>query len=343
MKQQTCLVRPLALTLALCVSMLAQASESRQVTVDNFSRAESARFFGLTVQRGGFGHFVHNPDLVPVTSQVVVRPNRDTLYSSAVFDLDAGPVSITLPDAGKRYLSLTAISEDQYTPGLSYGAGTYRFDRQTIGTRYVLIGVRVLVDPNAPDDLAAGRALQQRIVVSQPGGPGKFETVAWDSVSQQRIRAALLQLGADVVDSRGMYGLRAQVDPVRHLIGSAAAWGGNPERDTLYLNVTPQANDGNTRYRLKVGRVPIDAFWSISVYNAAGYFQPNPLNAYTLNSLTARRDADGSVAVSFGGCDDASVNCLPITPGWNYMVRLYQPRSEVLDGSWQFPAATPVK
>jgi hypothetical protein len=35
------------------------------------------------------------------------------------------------------------------------------------------------------------------------------------------------------------------------------------------------------------------------------------------------------------------VNCIPITPGWSYAVRLYQPRAEILDGSWTFPAVEP--
>jgi hypothetical protein len=34
---------------------------------------------------------------------------------------------------------------------------------------------------------------------------------------------------------------------------------------------------------------------------------------------------------------------LPITPGWNYIVRLYRPRKEVLDGSWTFPEGQPVR
>ena len=35
-------------------------------------------------------------------------------------------------------------------------------------------------------------------------------------------------------------------------------------------------------------------------------------------------------------------NCLPVVAGWNYLVRLYRPRSEILDGSWTFPVAQPV-
>ena len=60
----------------------------------------------------------------------------------------------------------------------------------------------------------------------------------------------------------------------------ASAWGGNPEKDALYLNVVPAHNDGKTVYRLNVKDVPVDGFWSISVYNAKGYFEPNPQNAY---------------------------------------------------------------
>ena len=139
-----------------------------------------------------------------------------------------------------------------------------------------------------------------------------------------------------------MFGGRDEVDPVRHLVGTAMAWGGNPERDAVYLNITPPQNDGKTVHRLTVEDVPVDAFWSISVYNAQGYFEKNSTNAYTLNNLTAEKNQDGSVTVQFGGCDGKSPNCLPITSGWNYIVRLYRPRAEILNGTWEFPEAQPV-
>jgi hypothetical protein len=44
-------------------------------------------------------------------------------------------------------------------------------------------------------------------------------------------------------------------------------------------------------------------------------------------------------AVQFGRCDGKIPNCLPTTKGWNYMVRLYQPREDILDGRWKFPEA----
>ncbi|MCW8277280.1 DUF1254 domain-containing protein [Pseudomonas sp. PCH199] len=330
----------LILIAPLCLATAAQKMPTL-VTADNFVRAESDKFFTRVVARGGFGKFVHNRELVPVDSQVVIRPNRDTLYSSAVFDLDAGPVTVTLPDAGQRYFSLIAISEDQYAQPLMYKPGQYHFTRESIGTRYVLLGVRTLVDPASADDMQRAQALQDQIKVDQTNGPGRFDTPQWDQASLDAIRSSLLSLAATVPDSRGMFGKPADVDPVRHFIGSASAWGGNPAQDAYYLNVTPTRNDGSTRYGLTVKDVPVDGFWSISVYNAAGYFERNPQNIYTLNNLTAKRESDGSIAIQFGGCDEGVANCLPVAAGWNYMVRLYKPHANVLDGSWHFPEATP--
>jgi hypothetical protein len=73
-----------------------------------------------------------------------------------------------------------------------------------------------------------------------------------------------------------------------------------------------------------------------------GFYQKNQFDAYTLNRITAIKSGDGSVTVHFGECDGKIENCLPIMPGWNYMVRLHRPRKEILDGRWQFPEAKPV-
>jgi|SRR5580658_4000938 hypothetical protein len=68
------------------------------VTVDNFARAESDLYFGAIVKKDGFGkfEFTRTPSLIE--AQTIVRMNRDTLYGAAVFDLDGGPVTVTLPE-----------------------------------------------------------------------------------------------------------------------------------------------------------------------------------------------------------------------------------------------------
>jgi hypothetical protein len=320
----------------------AKAADAVPVSADNFPRAESDLYFSSIVKDGGLGKFVHRREPAAIDNQTVVRLNRDTLYSAAVFDLDAGPATITLPNAGQRFMSMQVIDEDQYTPAVYYGAGSHKLAKDKIGTRYVVVAIRTLVDPADTKDVSAVHALQDAIKVEQPGGPGQFEVPHWDLASQKKVRDALIALADTLPDTKLMFGPKASVDPVRRLIGSASAWGGNPETDALYLNVVPPKNDGKTLYALDVKDVPVDGFWSISLYDAKGYYEKNPYDAYSLNSITAQKSAAGTVTVRFGGCDGTIANCLPIMPGWNYMVRLYRPRPEVLNGNWKFPEARPV-
>ena len=102
------------------------------------------------------------------------------------------------------------------------------------------------------------------------------------------------------------------------------------------------SNDGETHHTLTVKDVPVNAFWSVTVYNADGYLEKNVLGRNSLNNVTAKQNTDGSFTLNFGG-DPKTINYLPITPGWNYVVRLYEPRPEVLDGTWTFPEPKPIK
>ncbi len=288
------------------------------------------------------GKFRHGRELAPIVNGGIVRPNRDTLYSFAVFDFDAGPVTVTLPDAGKRFMVMQVVNEDQYTPVVFYGAGRHTLTKEGIGTRYGIVVVRMLVDPANPQNVQQVHALQDALTVSQQS-PGTFEIPNWDEASLRKVHTALLQLGETISDTRRMFGAKEdQVDPVRHLVGTALVWGGLPEKDGLYLPVTPDRNDGTTVHKLTVKDVPVDGFWSITVYNADGYLEPNQYNAYSVNNITAKKGTDGSVAVQFGGCDGETPNCLPIMKDWNYTVRLFRPRPEILDGAWKFPEAQPV-
>jgi hypothetical protein len=93
-------------------------------------------------------------------------------------------------------------------------------------------------------------------------------------------------------------------------------------------------------YRLNVGDVPVDGFWSVSVYNLQGYLEPNKYNVDTLNNLTAEKNANGSTTIQFGGSTVRFRTAC--TRGWNYIIRLYRPRAEILNGRWKFPEAQPI-
>lgn len=312
--------------------------KSLPVNVDNFKRAESDLYFAKFVNAGSFGKFIHNRDITPVDKQDVIRMNRDTLYSTAVADLKYGPVTLEIPDSDGRFLAVQVINEDHYTPMVIYESGTHRIGEEDIGTRYVLFLARTFVDPNSKADLKAVHELQDKLKIHQPA-ESKFEIPDWDVTSAEKIRSALNALAAanGGIDSSRMFGAEDKVDPVQHLIGTAAGWGGNPPEDAYYEGGEPAENNGEAIYTLTVKDVPVQGFWSISVYNKDGFFEKNKFDRYTINGVTAEKNSDGSVTVQFGGCENDGGNCLPISSGWNYLVRMYRPDPEILDGKWTFP------
>jgi hypothetical protein len=169
-----------------------------------------------------------------------------------------------------------------------------------------------------------------------------FITPDYDEEALDGIISAILGLGPFTPNAFHTFGRKENVEALRLFIGTAGGWGGLPETEAFYGNVDPGVPVGE--YRIDVpADVPVQAFWSISLYNAAGFFEENAQDAYSANSVTGTYNDDGSMTVHLGGCDDDRVNCLPIMDGWNYIVRMYRPDAEVLDGSWTFPKAEAIK
>ena len=114
-----------------------------------------------------------------------------------------------------------------YGPGAVYAPVARTLTRKQIGSRYILVGVRTLVDPNIPGDIETVHALQDGGKIEQPGGPGKFKIPKCDPVSQKKVRDALIVLATTLADTSHAFGLENEVDPVQRLISAAATWGGN--------------------------------------------------------------------------------------------------------------------
>ncbi|MFZ5571002.1 MAG: DUF1214 domain-containing protein [Thermodesulfobacteriota bacterium] len=310
------------------------------VTVDNFVRAETDMTFNRYVKQGAFGKFLHIRQPTPIDKQDVIRMNRDTLYSAGVFDL-SDPVTISKLDSAGRFQSMMVISQDHSMLPVEHGAGEFTLTKEKVGTRFAIVIFRTFVNANDPQDIKAANAMQDTISVRQKN-TGAFEIPDWDEASLKKVRNAINVLAATRTSARGMFGDKAKLDPISHLLGTAFGWGGNPEQAAMYDNGVPEQNDGKTPYRVTVKDVPVDGFWSITVYNKAGFMEKNDQDRYSYNSVTAEKNADGSITINFGGGPGA-INNLPITPGWNYTVRMYEPKQEIINGSWSFPKAQPAK
>lgn len=328
------------LVVVLSIGAMVTATAGEVVTVETFVRAESDRYFQGYVDKGGFGDFIHRRNTPAIDDQSVIRMNRDTLYSVGVFDLEQ-PLVVHKPETDGRFQSMQIISQDHHSKLVVYDAGDYTVTREMVGTRYAVVLFRTLVDADSPADIETVNAIQDRISASQES-KGQFVIPDWDTASLDRLRDAINVLGSSVSENDGVFGDVGKVDPILHLIGTAYGWGGNPRRDAMYLNVTPDSDSNHQSYEMKIGDVPVDGFWSISLYNRDGYFEVNEFSAYSLNNLTATRDEEGCVTIRFGG-DPSAANYFPIFDGWNYVIRLYQPHEEAISGSWTFPTAQPVQ
>jgi len=288
----------------------------------------------LQEDAGGINTWSHNREPASVDHQTVIRMNRDTLYSFAVVDLTTG-ATVTIPEHGGRYVSVMVVNQDHYINEVYHTAGEHQLSTDQFETPYVMIAARILVDPTDPGDVAEVISLQDQLKLAA-GSSRPFEIPDYDSASLNETRQALLQLARRLTGFTRMFGKRDEVDPVRHLIGTAAGWGGLPTTEAAYIGVDPRLPTGS--YELTVGDVPVDAFWSISVYNAEGFFEPNDAGSYSVNSVTGIRNDDGTLTVRLGTHPDGMPNVIPIADGWNYLVRLYQPREEILNGTWRFPS-----
>ncbi len=304
------------------------------VNVDNFNKAQTDREFAGTLKMsGGINKLVNNRAPTPIDKQNVIRMNRDTLYSMAVVDISKG-ATVTLPDSGKRYMSLMVVNNDGYINKVFYGGGTYQLTTDQFDTPFVFVAVRTLANSEDQADLAAAHKLQDQIKI-EAGSAQAFVMPHYDEASYKATLEPILALAKGLKRYTHTFGSKAEVNPVHFMIGSASAWGGLPDNDAQYYNIQPNLPVG--KYELTVKDVPVKGFWSISLYNEKGYFQENDLHAYNLNNLIAKPNSDGSYTVRFGGCTATTENCLPIMDGWNYSVRMYEPSKAIVDGSWVFP------
>ena len=331
---------PIAVAL-LALAAACSASAAEPVTVENFVRAESDYMLQQNMKMMGveIGELKHLREPTSPDNQPVIRMNVDTLYSAAILDLSK-PVTATLADIGGRYQSMHVVNQDHYML-VEDSPGVYELTEDSVGTRFALVTFRTFANPNDAEDLKAAHAAQDAIEL-KGGGQGPLETPDWDLEALGKARRALSDLAVLGFDASYAFGSPEDTRPIDHLVGAASGWGGLPRAAASYTIGSVKDNDGSTPYLLNVADVPVDAFWSVTVYNAQGYLEANERNIYSYNNITAEPNPGGSFTLHFGRCDDGRLNCIPVTPGWNYAMRMYAPQEAILSGEWTFPEPEPI-
>ena len=128
--------------------------------------------------------------------------------------------------------------------------------------------------------------------------------------------------------------------------------GANQPEDAIYpMNLadsTGKPLDGASNYVLhfEPGQTPpVNAFWSVTLYDQEGFQVPNALNRFAVSSwMPFAYNADGSLDLYFQNESPGTeweANWLPAPKGpFNLTMRLYSPKSEALTGKWNPPAVT---
>ncbi len=322
--------------LFIATTFVACATDTIPVTLENYKVAESDLANGNLIKLGAANKLVHLPvKAFDLNDQVVVRMNQDTIYSGAVVDVSKG-VTITLPETDGRYQSVMIVQNDHYINDVFIGAGTYQIKSDT-DSDFVQVTVRTGINLTDPADAEKVVALQQAIKLVVKGDK-VFKQPNYDMDQLVKLRIKLANEAIALGSQNNMQGARGKVDEHLHLLGTAVGWGLLPDANARYIAYAPEDGTGacyQANYKVPPYNAP--GFFSITMYDAEGWmFSEKAI----LNKNNITFNKDGSFDANFGECGNNAKNNLPITKGWNFVMRVYEPKLDQLE-AYKLP--TPVK
>lgn len=288
------------------------------VTEENFAQAyTNLRFASIIEAAGGLNTFriMAVPPSDPA-KQFVVRMNRDTLYSTSVFDVSDGDVYVTIPETDE-YVTIQIVDENHETQPMIYGPGRHNI---TAKTDFAFVIVRTL-DP----------ALRENIVV-EASEPDEFRVQDWDMKSFAEMEAiGNADFSDGYVQVRAFNNTEGGQTPYMNFVGAAGGWGGAMIQDNIYQ--TSPYFDADGCYEVTFVDPEAEFFWSASVYNGDGYLFNDIGNISS--EMDPVQNADGTYTLRFG-CD-GQPNNIPTMDGnttgrFNVLMRHYGPSESVFQG-----------
>ncbi len=142
---------------------------------------------------------------------------------------------------------------------------------------------------------------------------------------------------------------RSRAYATRAAAARAGLWGNHgyeANYEIVYVDADGEQLNGTHRYELRLDPMPpVDAFWSLTMYNVPKFLLvPNPIDRYSIGDRTPGLQfaADGSLTIYLqqeSPGPDKESNWLPAPEGeYRPVMRMYQPKSEVLTGGYALPA-----
>jgi hypothetical protein len=199
---------------------------------------------------------------------------------------------------------------------------------------------RIGIEPGKSFDMSKVDAVVKQALEVAPAAAQKL--MAWKVPTIARV----VNYWSMNTDTMGVYGNYY----LKRAIVAQLGLGANLPEDAIYpLNLADETGkplDGASKYTIhfdKGAAPPVNAFWSLTLYDSDGFQVANSLNRFAVSSwMPFKYNADGSLDIYFQNESpgpDKEANWLPAPNGpFNLTLRLYGPKSEALTGEWSPPA-----
>jgi hypothetical protein len=305
-------------------------------------------------------------DLLKAGEDKIVRSNNDTLYKTAFVYLGDGPVVLRSNSPSKERFSSFQLQDERnanyrniigpdgsYT--LYHGEKPETITGEAVEVPSLLSAVvtRIEVkDPNDAADMAGAQAVFDGITIEGPT-IREMPTVdllsGFDEQVAQEAHRRMEETVRSVPYSKMIVAPGQEpgkdVPYLYHSAGTKAGWGGpatsHSAYESMYTDASGETLEGSKgEYALVTEAPPVNAFWSITVYDSTtGRLHPNDDNRYHINNTTAVQDEDGTFTFRFKvKCEDGDQNCLEVPAGpFDVAARYYLPEPEIMNGEWTIP------
>ena len=318
--------------------------QGKKVTMATYPTAESSRQFLEKQSAVGVNNFLHMRELTPTDKQTVVRMNRDTYYSFVIVDVSEG-ATLTLPEVPEgKYISGQIVTEDHRPYPMFYGAGDYELTTHTGNHVFVIVRLDATFsqeEANAIQDKIRLTANSNKLFQADPVNEASFGEVEtalkakMPGIATRDGRGALVGCFTSPNDESNKLFTQEKYE-----VCAAVGWGGAQMVDNIY-ELSP-AYPSDVCHQAIFEDPENRAFWSITVYNAAGFMFNDIAN---VSSDTATSNGDGTFTVSFG-CGPDAINNIPTANDsgvFTLGIRHYQPTDKVINGYRVVPTVKAVR
>ena len=225
-----------------------------------------------------------------------------------------------------------------------------------------------LLDSNPPpasDGLILAKLATIGVIPGEKFDPSKLDPAVAKGldkalpVALQKLQEAAKNSGAPVNGWQippsilGKFGTEYAIRGIVALVGLGANLPEDAVYPTTYVDAEGKALNGANRYTLHFDKglsPPVNAFWSVTMYDAQSFFVENAANRYAISSwMPVKRNSDGSIDLYLqhdSPGKDKEANWLPAAEGdFNLTLRMYWPKDKnpsIIDGSWKPSAVTRV-